>query len=247
MRKSALRAIFAAVTSLGFLCGVARATVLTFDITETSNGGWVGNFTAAPQDYGDRVTAFSTTSGLNTYDYGSAEGPTPNIEVSYGPPVAAIDLWDNNYGDLNRVIFPDNDGVGILEVTLTADPGYEVNLHGFDMGGWNRSDYTINLVEVVSGTTTLFSSPNAAVAGAGPSHTVFDFMTPLMAQTMTIRFDSANLGSLSDNIGMDNIAFSQVEAAPHPIPAALPLFVTALIGVVILAARKRRPSLRPAQ
>lgn len=135
--RSALLAFFAAATLLGFSCGVARATVFTFDITETSSSGWIGNFSGAPQDYGDWVTAFSTTSRLNTYFYPSAESPIPNIEVSYGPPFADVDLWDNNHGDFNRVVLPHNDGVGILEVILTADPGYEINLRGLDMEVWS--------------------------------------------------------------------------------------------------------------
>lgn len=137
MRKSALQAVFVAVTVLGFSCGAARAAMLEFDIAETSSGGWVGNFSGAPQDYGDRVAAFSTASGLTTYRYGGAEGPTPNIEEGHGPPVADVDLRGINYDDLNRFSLPYDDGVGILEVILTADPGYEPNLHGLDMKVWN--------------------------------------------------------------------------------------------------------------
>jgi hypothetical protein len=62
-----------------------------------------------------------------------------------------------------------------------------------------------------------------------------------MAQTMTIRLDSADLGSLSDNITMDNIAFSQGEAMPVLHNATFLLFAPALVGLGILAARKRWP------
>jgi len=137
MRKSALQAVVVAVTVLGFSCGAARAAMLTFDITETSSGAWIGNLSGAPQDYGDRVAAFSTASGSSTYRYGSVEGPTPHIEVGHGPHVADVDRWDNSYGDLKRVVFPYTDGVGILEIILTADPSYEIKLHRLDMEVWN--------------------------------------------------------------------------------------------------------------
>lgn len=137
MRRIALQTFFAAVTLPGFLCDVARATVLTLDITETSSDGWIGSFSGGPQDYGDRVAAFSTASGLSTYRYGSTEGPTPNIEEGHSPPVADVDLRGINYDDLNRFSLPYDDGVGILEVILTTDPGYEPNLHGLDMKVWN--------------------------------------------------------------------------------------------------------------
>jgi len=137
MRKSAFQAFFAAATLLGCSCGVARATVLTLEITETWSGGWVGDFSRAPQDYGDRVAAFPTASGASTYRYGSAESFSPKIEVGRGPPVADVGLWDHNNGDLNRVILPYNNGIGILEVILTANPIYEINHRGLDMRVWN--------------------------------------------------------------------------------------------------------------
>lgn len=239
MKTSALRVAGAVVFGVVAPHSVAGAAVLTFDITETAGGPWVGNFTDVPQDYGDRISAFSVTSGANTYEYGGAEGLTPNIEISYGPALSDIALWDNNYGDLQRVIYPDNDGVGLQEVTLTADPGYQVNLHGFDMGGWNRATRTIDLVEVEADAVSFFAVADPTIAGAGPGHTDFDFATPLMARTMTIRFDSTNLGTFSDNVGMDNIAFSQSEAVVIPLPGAFSLLAIALAGLGGIAWRRR--------
>jgi len=58
---------------------------------------------------------------------------------------------------------------------------------------------------------------------------------------MTIRFYSATLGFLSDNVGMDNITFDQGDAAPVSLPTALPLFATALACPGLVAAQRRRP------
>jgi len=137
MRKNALPAIFVTVTVLGFSCGAARTTMLEFDITETSGGGWVGSFSGEPRDYADRVAAFSTASGTSTYRYGGVEGPTPRIEVGHGPHVAAVDLWDYNNGDLNRIILPYNNGIGILEIILTTGPIYKLDLHRLNMEVWS--------------------------------------------------------------------------------------------------------------
>ncbi len=239
MITSALRVAGAVAAGLVVPYSMAVAAVLTFDITETASGLWVGNFTDVPQDYGDRISALSITSGANTYEYGGAEGLTPNIEVGYGPALSDIALWDNNYGDLQRVLYPDNDGVGLLEVTLTADPGYRVNLHGFDMGGWNRANRTIDFLEVEGDAGDLFAVADLTVAGAGPSHSDFDFATPLMARTMTIRFDSTNLGTFSDNVGMDNVIFSQSEAVVIPLPGAFSMLALALAGLGGIAWRRR--------
>jgi len=46
--------------------------------------------------------------------------------------------------------------------------------------------------------------------------------------------NTAPLGRLSDNIGLDNIVFSQQQVSPVPLPAAVWLFLTAfgaLVGV----------------
>lgn len=239
MKTIALRVTVVVVAAVIMSSGLARAAVLTFDITEASLGTWVGNFTDVPQDYGDRISAFSITSGANTYVYGSAEGLTPNIEIGYGPELSDIALWDSNYGDLERIAYPDNDGAGLLEITLTADPGYQVNLHGFDVAGWNRADYTIDLVEVEGDAGILFTATDSPIAGVGPSHTDVDFASPLMARTMTVRFDSTNLGSFSDNIGVDNITFSQSEAVVIPVPGALSLLALALAGLSGIAWRSR--------
>ena len=63
----------------------------------------------------------------------------------------------------------------------------------------------------------------------------------MVSGTMTIPFYSANLGSLSDNVGMNNIAFNQGEAATVALPTALPLFATALACPGLVAAQRRRP------
>jgi len=63
----------------------------------------------------------------------------------------------------------------------------------------------------------------------------------VVSGTITIRFDSANPGFVSDNIGMDSVAFGQGDAAPVPLPTALPMFATVLAYLGILAAPRRRP------
>lgn len=210
--------------------------VLTFDQTDppTVSGGVVN------QAYGDRVTAASDAAG----SYGLfGSGFTPNVVVEYsdgGGPINNANIWPNGFGDLLGVLFNNADGDDRLTVTFTADPGFLVQLHSFDMAGWLNADYTIAGVRVNDGTVDLFSQSNVFVRGSAsqsPRHTSFLFATPLEAQVIQIYIDLTGLGAVSDNIGVDNIAFSQVgEAVPEPAT----LFRAAAAGLLLIARRRFR-------
>jgi len=175
------------------------------------------NDEAVRQDYGDNVAAASQ----GGFDYGDTDGTfTPNVVVSYGP--GAVFEWDDDYGDLTNVIYSldDDDDPGDGDVTLTADAGFEVLLHSFDMAGWPNQDYVINSVKVFQNddVVPIFSQSEVPIEGdfVGVSrHSTFTFDPPLEAQKLRISFDSSDLGSQSDNIGFDNIRFSQKAAFPE--------------------------------
>jgi hypothetical protein len=191
--------------ALGFLIAFspARATTLTFEpLTSTTSS-------PIDQAYGDRVT--STSQGGFTYGEGG-EGFTPNVVADYGPAFR----WPDRYGDLVDVlfVFPETE---VFSVTLTADAGFQVLLYDFDMAGFPQVDYTIDSVQVQDETATLlFDQTNAFIAGAGPSHTDFDFASPLVGQALTISFDSRNLADLNTHIGIDNIRFGQCAVGQCP-------------------------------
>ncbi len=176
--------------------------------------GSFGTEQPIPQAYGDRVVA-TTQDG---YLYGSEGGFTPNVVVDWNTGTSPLHgnavHYPTGFGDLVHVFEVEPEGRGV-EVTFTADQGWFVELHGFDMAGWNRADYTINAVRVLDGAgQTLFEQTDVPIAGSGPSHSDFDFTPGLVAPIIKIQFDSRNLGGSSDNIGMDNITFGQVPAPP---------------------------------
>lgn len=223
----------AAGLPLLFTAAPAQATELTFNF-----GGSDGSI--VPQGYGDHVTSLVDLPFL----YGGTGGFTPNVVVSYGPAPLDVAFWTTDYGDLNGLLYRESDGAGILEITLTADPGFNVSLSSFDMAGWPNANYIIPSVQVLGpGASTLFQDNNALIKGTlpNPRHTSFVFGTPLTAQEVTIRFNSSSLNAdETDNIGIDNIVFSQVEvggAVAAPEPGALAL---AALGLPALVARVRR-------
>lgn len=90
------------------------------------------------------------------------------------------------------------------------------------MSAWT-SDFTepptINSVQVLDGTgKVLFDEDNAVISH--DAYTRFDHTAaPLKAQVIVLRFESGNLGNLSDDIAIDSIVFSQTgQAAAFPSP-----------------------------
>lgn len=214
--------------AIGLVGGAAfaPATVLTFDITGISN------FQNMNQGYGDNVT--STSAGSFSYGVG-AEGFTPNVTAQYGTLDPA--LWTTGYGDLANVLFEDQDASGILTITFTADAGYNAVLHGFDLAAYTTAfsnDPTVQSITVTDGgANTYYSQTNGVVSRTG--HTGYDFSAnPIAGSVLKISIDARNLGSLNDDIAIDNIRFSQ-QAVPEPATmAALGLGLAAMIR------RKRR-------
>jgi hypothetical protein len=215
------------VLALALGIGPAEATILIFDErlpdTPTSNNVLV------PQAYGDNVAG----SPQGGFTYGlNGEGFTPNVVVGYGPP--SVLMWTTDYGNLTNVIYRQTGG--ILDLTLTADPGYRVLLYSFDMAGWLKTDYTINAVQVFDGAnSSLFGCFSCAIEGTS-GHTAFSFSDPLTSQVLRIHFDATNLGGLANNIGLDNVRFGQ--AVPEP-PSLL-LLGSGLAGLAAWR-RRRRP------
>jgi hypothetical protein len=177
-----------------------------------------------PGDYGDRITASSETLvGGTIYQYGLDQGATPNVVVSYGPFsifTGGPQLWREGYGDLNGILFQASEGpIGndydILDIVLVADPGFDVVLHSADLGGFG--DYIIDSVTVFDGVPFPFLTPmnqifgpQSMVSAPAVGHNTIDF-GDLQSHVIWLRIDANNLGDESDNIGIDNIVFSQME------------------------------------
>ena len=224
-----------------------HATVLEFDQIRVS-GEVVPTISgnAVPQDYGDRVTGAVVDVAGGQFTYGNAgEGYTPNILVEYFTGAATatnpgVSIWQTGYGDLTNVIFGNNNSLS-LNVRLTADPGYQVQLYHFDLAGYPGSDYVIDAVRVSDGTTALAEQFDVPVEGdaVGARHSAFDFASPLTAAQLLIEIDYGNLaGSQQDNIGLDNLRFGQSPPAMVPLP---PTGLLLGFGLAGLLGSLRRP------
>jgi hypothetical protein len=204
-----------------------------------------------PADYGDRVTRAAMTVPGGQFTYGEAgEGFTPNVVLDLFSAAASetdprVNLWQTGYGDLVNVIFaegPGTAGAPRLSVRFTADPGFSVDLYGFDLAGFG-SDYVIAGVTVFAGATTLYAQPDVLVQGdaLGAQHTRFAFDAPLSAPELLLEIDLSNLPAGSqDNVGLDTLRFGQAPPPAIPEPATALLLLAGL--AIVAMARSRRPA-----
>lgn len=236
---------------------MAHATILTFDIRDPGQYPFSEDFPeGVPQGqfagYGNHVSGPTALNGSLQFGYGvGAEGYTPNVTVQYGPFsifTGGPQLWRYDFGDLDRVMYQGSTGaVGNdydhLDIILTAAPGYDVVLYGFDLGGWFRTDYTIASVIVFDGQPFPFLTPTNQIeiltdvlVQGSQGHTSISFATPPRGHELWLRIDAGNLGDLSENIGIDNIRFGEAPTAQTvPEPAGL-----ALVGAALAALSWRR-------
>ena len=154
-------------------------------------------------------------------------------------------------GDFYELFYDDaRKAARLLDITLTADPGFLVSLGSFDLAAWPQVDWTINSVQVTdSSGNVLFGAPDVLVLGdpgGVDQHNHFDFGGGLLSGTIHILIDASNLGDQQGlNVGIDNITFSQVEGrlsdAPEPSAA---LLLGGGLGLVAMLARLRRRAAR---
>jgi len=185
----------------------SSATVLTY----------VGTSGPIAQAYGDRVT--STMMG--SFGYGQfGEGFTSRVTVDYDPAGGDPRTWPGAYGDLPGPVLYESDDSAKLQIRFTADPGYHVQLLGWDMATYGQIFHpegeTIDSVTVYDAAgAQLFSQTNVFVPIS--THITFNtFPSPLIDSMLTLEIDARNVTEAFGNadIGVDNIRFRQAFASP---------------------------------
>jgi len=227
-----MRNLLIAVAALALAPAAASATVLTFDIS-----GGVPNHENMPQDYGDNVAA--ALQGGHSYGVG-AEGFTPNVVVDYGAPGEDPALWTTGYGDLTNVYFNDTDGDTTFTTRFTADAGYVVNLLSFEMASFLTGGQTIQgfTIRDVGANTVLFTQGSTFITGA--THNLFSF-TGVSANTLELVVNLTGLGGVSDDIGIDNVTFSQsAVVAGVPEPSVWAIMIGGFFGAGAMLRSRRK-------
>ena len=220
-----------------------HATLLTFDQCGGSPGAAIQgacNNGIVNQNYGDRATAESMNGGLFQY-INDGEGWTPDIVTAYGPNADAIYGYSTGYRPLANVLWVDR-AVGILAVTLQADPGFLVLLYNFELAIFSSSTSSVTAKSIRvtdQDGTDLLNLPNRAVTDAE----TFYFFTPAASAGggfLRIEFDVTNLppDENREYLAIDNIRFGQGPAATAAIPEPGSIALVCM-GLVFLVSARR--------
>jgi hypothetical protein len=210
MKRTALGLLAAA----GVVCAFgleAQATTIDFGNTAGSAATCIEN--NLQPCFGSRVNNTTDPNGFGTY----AEANTPNVTVGYsGTNQRLVGVSGANGGGY---VFATSFNGSQHIFTLTADAGFNVQLNNVTVKNSDIPgiDQTETFTVLVNGAPPLVSLD---FTYTGQSPAVFSFAS-LIAQSITIIGDSAFAGlSAAD--------FDQLNVGPVPIPAAFPLFATAL-------------------
>jgi hypothetical protein len=209
--------VSAEATTLGFHDGSVAGPQLTgADNNCVAAGGTSGC-------YGDRANGPTSPNGT-TY---SPDGDTPNIAATYTGPLRQ---WNNGFG---QSTYLSTDNAGDTFLTLTADAGFLVNLTSITLDiddGFGASN--TGIVDIFAGgvpgggDTPLLS---LSITGTAPVTTAL----ALLGAEFTIKLASWNYG-------LQGLTFSQSLQSTVPIPAALPLFASALAGLGLFQWRRKK-------
>ncbi len=194
----------AAVFLLASVIASAQTTTLTFAGATGADvrGG-----------YGDRV-AGPTSGGFQHVGTGSF---TPNVLVDIGAKEGALLLephtWPTGYSDLLDVLYVSPSGLANLgaelQVTLTADPGYQVQLQWFDLGNYGGA-LTLPYLRVTDESGALLHEElNVGVPVYSQPARRVTFPQVLMGRILTLRISLAGTGGAADHLGLDNLTFGQ--------------------------------------
>ncbi|HVZ02718.1 MAG TPA: hypothetical protein VHA35_24635 [Dongiaceae bacterium] len=202
----------------------AQATTLDFNSVTPAGMTCVG--TDSHPCYGDNVgSAADTTYG--TYTEGN--GFTPNVALHFNnsalgnPATPGLGFWG---GSSSGTVLGLWASFVTGYVTLTASPGFNVKLNTIDVGTFGTQSTSFDILSGgINGTLLTSLSFN--------SGNTESLLVGLVAQELTIRWTNWNTGIAGLN-------FDQVAVATTPIPAALPLFASALGGLGLFGWRRRK-------
>jgi len=154
--------------------------------------------------YGNRVA----TTPVGSWTYGGAPDFTPRVEARYD-----LAFFTGTFADGANTTFAMSGADGLSELRLTADPGYLVQLESFDgLVRWSRfgSAPTLSSITLRDGEGTLLLEDNSPTIPLD-SHLNYDLgPEPPLAEELVLLVDGSNLvSSLRDEVGFDNVRFSQ--------------------------------------
>jgi hypothetical protein len=185
----------------------------------------------------------------------NGEGYTPNILTNYSTGLG----WDLGFSTLTNVIYmpvnvltnPNN----VLDITFTADPGFQARLLGFSLGAFFDTISQPGITSYSGVSVSVFDESNTVLFGQNynlDANTVNQAInvTGTNGGSLTLRLNLSGLVYNPDigrfdreYVGIDNIRFAQQSAPSQPggeIPEPSTFALVASAALLGTFARRRR-------
>ena len=108
-------------------------------------------------------------------------------------------------------------------------------MFGFDAAAFFGDEIAPEVAITDGNGNVLWSQTNAEIDST--THTSFDFVDGIFANSLSIEIDLTGLGASSDNIGIDNVSFVQQTAA---VPEPSSLLIIWITGIGVASIRRRQ-------
>jgi hypothetical protein len=215
--KTKMMAAILGLTSLAAMGAAMPAQATTIDFS----GAGVANYDTVSQSYGDSAEADLSYRSL---DGGDNWGQTATQSFDHA------DYWSQANYSHDQAIFAASGG-SKLELALNAGAALHFTSVSFNIGSYPDSAQVGAFRLYDAGWNLLLSSDTLGIDASTGA------LVSLAVNTSALYFQLGN----NWNIGVRALTFQTAGVATTPIPAALPLFATAL-GAMGIAARRRRKS-----
>jgi hypothetical protein len=211
-----------AAFSMALLAAAPDASAITVDFT----GAGVGNGSPVSQSYGDSASAdlsYQTLNGGNNWGQNAVQAQNGGT-VSY---------WTGGYSG-DQAIYANSNGQK-LELQLDAGPGLVFTSITFNLGGYSDANRLIDFKIFDANWTELLSGASFFISG-----TTGGAITLSLLNTSSIVFQMGD----DWNAGLTGVTFDVAQVSAVPVPGALILLGSGLLGFAGFGARYGRAKSR---
>jgi hypothetical protein len=234
------KTILAAVVLGSVLSGAAQAATFNMGVGATGIGNVCGaagnsacgNGTEIPDSFGDTPAVDFGYQSLSSAGGGQTATPGGGVGVGFASPR----YWTSGYSGGPGIWSGSSDSSSAVEVTVDLAPGFNLDSVTFNLGGYPNVNRTTNwAVYDTSGTIWMLLNSASLVTVSGTTGLAIVLSGLSNVQSVALQFWNSAF-----NVGLTSVSGNYSAVSAVPVPAALPLLISALAGAGFMARRRKK-------